>query len=676
MATTGKRQRSLRRALLRSALLVVLTATAAMFATVWIAAWQRSAVERESDAFVDEQRIADQIVALTYEQQLAAYRFLQGRDSAQGVAFSQYGERAYGQIREYLFHDLSPAARLQVERIKEIHQDYEVAAQRAFELARVGREAEARERLAGLGRRTAALDSVVGRFLEARARQRDEFRQDARRFGVVLELSLLVVSGGLIVLVILLSRHVQQRVLDPLDQFAATARRLGEGDQGARMGGQQYTEFDTVSTAFNKMADDMQLARELVEAQNEELLQTLDHLRQTLDDLQRTQSDLVQHEKLSAMGEMLAGLAHELNNPLAGVLGMAEVVRDELADSPHPDLRAMAGELAEPLVREALRARSLISNMLNFARKPSDGLASVPLAEAVAGAVGLSAHAWTMAGRSLRVQVDPELHVFADAQKLQHAVMNLVKNAFDALGDPDGGGTTLSITAERDGDDLIRLDFEDDGPGFASEADAFTPFYTTKQAGKGTGLGLALVQRFVTEFGGSVSAGNRPEGGALITLRLRRADAPLPPISPISSTPPVPEAPPPVDAPAAAARRRVLVVEDEPTLREVQRRLLDRAGMEAILAASGVEARDILLQESVDLVISDVRMPGEMDGYALLAWLERERPALARSALLVSGDVHGAADGGRVPARRILSKPFDAQEYMRRVLLALEPAPT
>jgi C4-dicarboxylate-specific signal transduction histidine kinase len=396
----------------------VATATVAMLATTWLATTQRNAVAAEGDAFVDEQRIADQIVALTYQQQLAAYRYLQSRDASDADAFHRSGESAYAGIRQYLFHDLSPEARLEVERIKEIHQDYEVAAQRAFELAQRGREAEARTRLADLGTRTATLDSAVGQFLLARARQRDEFLERDARIGAVLEGSQLLAAALLVLLVLLLSRQIHRRMLLPLDQLADTARRLGKGDQGARMSDQVYAELDAVASSFNRMADDIQLARELVEAQNEELLQTLDQLRQTLDDLQRTQGDLVQHEKLSAMGEMLAGLAHELNNPLAGVLGMAEVVRDELADSPHADLRAMAGELADPLVHEALRARSLVANLLNFARKPSGELVPVPLADTVGAAVGLSAHTFTMAGKTLRVDVDRSLHVLANAQTL------------------------------------------------------------------------------------------------------------------------------------------------------------------------------------------------------------------------------------------------------------------
>ncbi len=132
----------------------------------------------------------------------------------------------------------------------------------------------------------------------------------------------------------------------------------------------------------------------------------------------------------------------------------------------------------------------------------------------------------------------------------------------------------------------------------------------------------------------------------------------------------------PVIAAALPRRQRVLVVDDEPAIREIQRRLLHRAGIDTIAVASGVEARDVLLRESVDLVVSDLRMPGEMDGAALLGWLERERPSLAATALLATGDVSGTASVALpVPPERILNKPFEGAEFVRRVraALALEP---
>ena len=640
-----------------------------------LAVSQRHEIDRDTNAFVAEQHIADQIVALTYRQQLEAFRFLDRHDEARLREFRALGEEAYAQMRRYLFHELSPAARLQVERMKETHQGFEVVAQRVFDLAQRGQIDAARRRLVDLDGRAAALDVAVEQFLAARLAQRTALQHRHEEMTRRVGLGLAAAGALLFVLLVLLAGYLRRRVLAPLDALADAAGRLGGGDLDARVAPQRYAEFNEVASGFNRMADNVQSARETMEAQNEEIRQTLDHLQQT-------QAELVQHEKLSAMGQMLAGLAHELNNPLAGVLGMAELIRAELAESSDPDARAMATTLAEPLEREALRARSLVRNLLSFARRPSGVVEPVDLTAAVSTALGLCAHSFAQAGKTLRVELRPHLRVMADAQKLQHAIVNVVNNALDAVVAADGRG--LTITAVPTGRHMVRIDFDDDGTGFSDPASALLPFYTTKASGKGTGLGLSLVEQFVNEFGGTVTVSNRHERGARVSLLLRAASEPIAPTHdgmigapgvPAAHTEAAPAASVGDSADAAAPPRpRVLVVDDEPTLRLIQHRLLTNAGMDVVLAANGAEAQDALARESFDLVISDLRMPGEMDGRALLAWLAQERPALAARSLLLTGDMGGVASAPLpVPMDRVVPKPFSSAEYVKRVQEALGP---
>lgn len=666
---------SLRRTLIVSALLVAASVSAAMLVAFSLAVSQRHEIDRDTNAFVAEQHIADQIVALTYRQQLEAFRFLDRHDETRLREFRALGEEAYAQMRRYLFHELSPAARLQVERMKETHQNFEVVAQRVFELAQRGQSEAARRRLVDLDRQAAALDVAVEQFLAARLAQRTAVQRRheeiTRRVGV----GLATAGALLFVLLTLLAGYLRRRVLAPLDALAEAAGRLGGGDLHARVATQRYAEFNDVAAGFNRMADNVQAARETMEAQNEEIRQTLDHLQQT-------QAELVQHEKLSAMGQMLAGLAHELNNPLAGVLGMAELIRSELAESSDPDARAMAATLAEPLEREALRARSLVRNLLSFARRPSGVVEPVELTAAVSTALGLCAHSFAQAGKTLRVELRPHLRVLADAQKLQHAIVNVVNNALDAVVAADGRG--LTIVAAPTGRHMVRIDFDDDGSGFVDPGSALLPFYTTKAAGKGTGLGLSLVEQFVNEFGGTVAVSNRPEGGARVSLVLRAATDDGQPSGDGAATAAEPRIVPLATAAAAPTgesetpapiRPRVLVVDDEPTLRLIQHRLLTNAGMDVVLAANGAEAQAALVRESFDLVISDLRMPGEMDGRDLLAWLAQERPALAARSLLLTGDMGGVASAPLpVPMDRVVPKPFSSAEYVKRVRQALGAA--
>ncbi len=661
---------TLSRSLLLSAILVIAATAIAILGSVWLSNEQRQILERDNKTFTDEQRIADQIVELTYAQQFDAYRYLQRPDSAYLVQFRNRGEQAYDRMRQYLFHELSPEARLQVERMKEAHELFEVSAQRAFELVQRGNSEAAQARVSGLDERVRLLDTAVASFLVARAVQRDAFqelhRSEQKRAQGLLAAGVLLILA----IVTVIAVRTRRRVLLPISDLVEASDQLSRGERGARVPPQAFEEFNRVAMAFNSMADRVQATRETIEAQNEELVQTLDNLR-------RAQGDLVQHEKLSAMGQMLAGLAHELNNPLAGVLGTAELLREELERSTHEPSRALAVELARPLELEALRARLLVQNLLVFARKPTGIVEPVPLAAAINTAVGLRAHAYVLAGCTLQVDVDPALRVYADLQKLQHAIVNLLNNALDAM--RGGKGGAVNICVERESDTILRVDVEDDGPGFTNADEAIKPFYTTKAPGEGTGLGLSLVEQFVHEFGGQVVLTNAADGGARVSLRLRAA-ADLPRadadpgtndparLSPARGAPVVPDD-------AADERQTVLVVDDEPSLREVQRRLLERLDVRVILAASGREAIGFLESTRVDLVISDLRMPGEIDGRALFAWLNHHFPAMATRSLLVTGDVSGVASLALpIPLERTISKPFQGADYIARVRDALRDA--
>ena len=449
-------QRTLRRTLFISGLLILLAAVGAMLGGVSMAMSQRDAVERDSDAFMDEQRIADQIVALNYEQQLAAYRFLQRPDTVYLTTFRTRGEQAYREMRGYLFHELSAEARLQVESIKEAQQQFEVAAERAFDLARRGQPEAALLRLAGMDRRAAELDSAVRLFLLARSYQREEFRKEHQLLAKQFQLALVLAVAALVVLVIVPFDILRRRVIVPLDDLATTARRLGEGDTTARVPSQLFAEFDAVATGFNQMADRVQESRDRDVAQNAELREALAHLR-------ATQEELVQHEKLSAMGQMLAGLAHEFNNPLAGVLGMAELLRDELTTANEPRVRQLGHDLASPLASEAARARDLVRSLLSFARKSGGRLGAIALFANTRAAVGLRSAAYAQAGKKIEINIAPTLYVEAETQKLQHAIVNIVNNALDAM--TSEHGTTLRIRAFAASGDTVHLVFEDDGPG-------------------------------------------------------------------------------------------------------------------------------------------------------------------------------------------------------------------
>ena len=471
----------------------------------------RRRLDGDTDQLIIEERIADDIVSSSYGQQLVAYRYLE-TPSARGLTeFRDRGQQVYAGIRQYLLREMPLASRLKVDAITDAHRNFEVAAQHAFDLLSSGDSAAARARVGTLSSQATVLEQTVRGFVADRERQRLLIRGEQETALHRLQLATAIVVIALGLTAILLADLLRRRVMLPLDDLSTAVRQLAEGAEHVRVAPQRYQEFQLLADSLDGMADSIRESHEEVRARNRELTRTLD-------ELQRAQQELVEHEKLSAMGEMLAGLAHELNNPLAGILGLAECVQMELAESDDAKSRELGVSMVEPLVTESLRARDLVRNLLHFARQSTERTERVHLAGAVDVAVGLRRHAFAQAEKTIELDVPDDLSVIAQAQKLQHAIINITNNALDAL--CAGDGTRLRITAKADGPSVLLI-FEDEGSGFRQPDRAFDPFYTTKPIGAGTGLGLALVYRFVQEFGGTVSADNAASGGARVTMRLQ-----------------------------------------------------------------------------------------------------------------------------------------------------------
>ncbi len=643
--------------------LVIIT-LGGFFALLSYTAQLRDELERDTQSLFTETEIAEQIVVHVDRQLLEAQRYLRDGDPATLARFRSEGDQVYTQIGKYLLHDLSAQGRMQVEEIKELHEMFEVAAQSAFDRAYL---MQAPPDATTLADQVVQLESAVDRFRALRRSARESLRQahQERLHGIYV--ALLIMTALLVGVLLLLARVLQHRLLAPITELGLAASRLGRGELGSRVAVRRKDEMGAVSASFNDMAERIQSATEEAAAQHEELMETFDHL-------QRTQQELIQHEKLSAMGEMLAGLAHELNNPLAGVLGLGECLMQELQDGTF-DAAELNDEVVRPLVAEALRARDLVHNLLSFSRMSSTALQPVELIPAVRIATGIRGFAFAQAQLRLEVAVPDDLWVVAEPQQLQHAFVNILNNARDAL--VSGGGTGVRVSAAALDDEWVEIIFADDGPGFRDPERVFDPFYTTKPVGSGTGLGLTLVHRFVRHFGGSVSVRNaRQRGerrGAIVRLQLPRAapapvasaDAVAPAIHAQADVQPteVVQPPPPVRQPC------VLVVDDEGSLRSVQRRMLAALPVEVVLAEDATTALAVLAEREVTAVITDIRMPGAMGGVQLYEIVRREWPALAERVLFVTGDLHDVALGEFLEAHpeRVIRKPFGKDEYLERV---------
>ena len=228
----------------------------------------------------------------------------------------------------------------------------------------------------------------------------------------------------------------------------------------------------------------------------------------------KLEQQIIQSERLAAMGQMIGGFAHELNNPLTGILGMSELLQDsQTADAPRKQL--------EMLQQQARRAVEIVQNLMYFSRPPAPGKSAIDLGELVQRTLHL--HAYSLRKSNITVDFLPESSippVSGDAHQLMQVFLNLILNSEQAMREVRDRGT-LRIRLEKH-DKSVAVTFQDDGPGIPPEIlpNIFDPFYTTKRPGRGTGLGLSICKAILREHNGNVEAASGPGGGAVFTVTL------------------------------------------------------------------------------------------------------------------------------------------------------------
>jgi len=242
-----------------------------------------------------------------------------------------------------------------------------------------------------------------------------------------------------------------------------------------------------------------------------ELVRLLSESHRSLENLQRLQSQVVQKEKLASLGQLVAGAAHEINNPLTAILGYSDLLGE------NPSLDPEQASMARKISQQARRTRDLVSGLLSFAQQAPSAKVLVEPGSLLQRAVQLQLLQLESKNIRVEVQIDPELpKIFGDSNQLLQCFVEIIGNASDAL--ENVGGGRLSVSAWRESGEIV-LEFADSGPGIREPRRVFDPFYTTKPIGKGTGLGLSVTYGLVQDHGGQITCFNRPEGGAVFVLR-------------------------------------------------------------------------------------------------------------------------------------------------------------
>lgn len=429
-------------------------------------------------------------------------------------------------------------------------------------------------------------------------------------------------------------------ITDPVAALVEAARRVGAGDLSARVAEPGEDEVGKLGAAFNQMAARLEDDRR----QKSEL-----------------QAQLIQAEKLSAIGQLISSVAHELNNPLAAISGYAQLAQIE--DCP-PRLR----EDLKHVYENVLRCRKVVDNLLFFARQSRQERKRVELNEAVSSALELLKYRLR---KSEDVQVstelaDPSPLVRGDVQQLVQILVNLIGNACDAMeGVVRFPEPKRLVLRTGGGDGRAWISVEDNGPGVtaAQRARMFQAFFTTKPPGRGTGLGLSVCRQIAEEHGGTLSFDSVEGKGTTFRLDLPAArEEELRDAEPEASGPAYPTVP----------GKRVLVVDDEKDIVELIARVLREDGDDPVGITDPRQALKLVQAESFDLVVSDMGMEGVRgpDLYAALA--ARTAPRVPRM-LFVTGDILNGRvlDFFHKTSAEYLVKPFEVDELrqtLRRLL--------
>ncbi len=308
-------------------------------------------------------------------------------------------------------------------------------------------------------------------------------------------------------------------IVRPLDRLTQSAAQLPHDGEQRLAREEGSAEVARLALTFNEMAG-------LLRAERKRMVDRLAELERTTTELASKEQQLIHGEKLASIGRLAAGVAHEIGNPLAAILGLLELLRGGgLSESE-------SAEFLERIHRETERINYIIRDLLDFARRDLNDTThrqTADLNAVIGDAVNLVRPQKESKDIDIRVTIDPASgRVVGPQHRLTQVVLNLLLNAVDALDDKGKGkgkGTIeISATASDDGQSVL-LSVQDDGPGIAPRMldRLFDPFTTTKPAGKGTGLGLAVTAAIVDGLQGSICAHNRPQGGACFEVRLRRA---------------------------------------------------------------------------------------------------------------------------------------------------------
>ena len=359
---------------------------------------------------------------------------------------------------------------------------------------------------------------------------------------------------------------------------------------------------------------------------------------------------MLHSERLAAVGQLISGVAHELNNPLTAILGYSQLLTSS------GQLGPQGIEYSEKLYKQAQRTHRIVQNLLSFARQHKPERIPVKMNQTLEETLALRDYDLRMNNIRVHLDLAPDLPVTAaDPHQLQQVFLNMVNNAVDAILEHSSEGD-LWVRTGMEGERLV-IEFTDSGPGVKDPSRVFDPFYTTKPVGKGTGLGLSICYGIITEHGGTIRVRNVPARGACFTIEL-----PCQPVAVFGA---------PMDAPNPGPGRngQILLLDHDDAVLEAVNTFLRGREHHVYSARNVQEACTVLEQQNFDVIVADFQLADAPNAGGLESWLAQHKPTLSRKviwmcAVAPSGE---AADRIGESNARILQKPFKVSELLAAV---------
>jgi signal transduction histidine kinase/CheY-like chemotaxis protein len=570
----------------------------------------------------------------------AAYRYVDSGDAAALADLRALRARADRARDPRLRSFVSPRFRTRLDRADSLLGAAQTAIDAAVAARRQGRRASGVSRLAAASAARQRLADEMAALVTASVEDAQAVQE---RVVAAAERARTVIGASVLLALILLGASValmRRRVIRPMARLHDDVRVIAGGDLAHRAVVHADDEIGELARDVNQMTAALE-------------------------------ARLRQQDRLTAVGELAAGLAHELNNPLQVVLAQAS----------HWDATAAPEETREAMhliATHARRAGRVVQGLLAFVRARPTGRRPAQLNAIVQATVDLLAREFRAEQVTLEVRLAPRLpELRADAGQIEQVLTNLLANALHAAG--RGAGERRVLLETRAESDIVVAAVEDSGPGIPPEARArvFDPFFTTKTGDGGVGLGLSIAVQIAHGHGGTLSLVDGTLGGARFELRLPALQAPpAPPGAAAGRVAPGDRVPAPAAAGAPAARclegLHLLVADDEDAVRRSWTRYFTRLGARVDAACDGAEALDRIRADDYDAVVLDLKMP-RLSGWEVLQAARLERPAVASRVVVVSGDITALLELGtaeHLQPWRMIEKPADLDTIRDAVLRA------